>query len=318
MSGERSVTMLGVDGSEWTLTARGADVILGVNPALWGTAPVNVASSERIGTPGSVFDGARHTARPLLLPLVISGDIEKQIEALVRATDPLRGDVSIVVERADGTSRVIDARYVAGLDALVIANTHSSVIRAALSFDALHPFWRSTTPTRVAVDPPPSVWDTGEPTAYDADLAYDAAIPYTGVAVGDLAYDDPIPYDAPVPYAGLASESATMTLTNTGSVDAWPTFTVHGACGRVSAANLSTGKSWRLPTPLASHQELVVVTRPGDASVRIGGQLALSSLSDGADLWGLPPGESLVSFEFSDRDASSAFKVFFEQEFLTC
>lgn len=312
----RSITLTGVDGSVWDLCS--GDVQAGTDPSLWGTAPALVTEEARLAVAGSSVVSARHAARDMVIPIRIKGDVERRIAELARATDPTRGDVLLTVGRPDGAAREIDARVIDGLALISIGTRHSKRVTTALSLRAMRPYWRSTDSVAVTIDPPDTVWDTGTATGYDDDLPYDAALPYTGTSVGEIAYDEPIGYDAPIPYDGAASETLVLDFDLDADVDAWPTWTIDGYCTAVSAANLSTGESWRMPDGLLSGERLVITTRPGARSVRVNGVLALPRMLDGVRLWGLRPGRNTVSVQFAGRGPAAALEVSWEREWLTC
>lgn len=312
----RSITLTGADGSTWDLCS--GDVQAGTDPALWGTAPAVVTEEARLSIPGASVVNARHTSRDMVLPLRIRGDIERNIAALARAVDPTRGDVVLTVERPDGTARQIDARAIDGLQAIPLNHRESTRASTALSLRAMHPYWRSTTAVAVTIDPPEDIWNSGLPTLTDEPIGYDAPLPYSGVQIGDVGYDDDLAYDAPLPYDGAAGETVVMTFDVNADVTAWPTWTVRGSCSAVSAANLTTGESWRLPDGLGGGEVMVVTTRPGERSVRVDGSLALPRMLDGVRLWGLRPGTNIIAVQFAGRGPSANLAASWELEWLTC
>jgi hypothetical protein len=294
----RTIEMTGADGSEWDLTC--GTVAAGTDPALWGTAPVLVSADERIGAPGSYVTAARHGARDLVIPLDIGTDdtasIEQNIADLARAVDAVRGDVTITVGRPDGSRRTIQARYLEGLDLISIEHRRRRRTPAALSLRAHWPYWSAATPEVVTVTP--DSWGDGP------------AIDFN---------DDETAFNAPVGFNGAASEAVAFTATNAGDVTAYPTWTITGECGRVSAVNFDTGQRWRLYDGVADGEIVTITTRPGNASVRTAaGTSALGQLAEGDALWTLPAGDSLIGLQFEDGGPGSSFSMSWTAEYLTC
>lgn len=323
MTAIRQIIIDGVDGTEWDLTDPTQQVHAAPDQVLWGTAPARVTSRNRIGVPGAEIVGSRHDVRDIIIPLRIRvatpSALDGALADVARATDPTRGDVTIRVVRADGTSRSIDGRVLDGVDQVAMRSDMTHELRVPLSVRAHHPYWRDTTPETIQIDPPATAWETDDSTAYDDAIDYDDPIPYTGVIRGDIDYDDAIDYDSAVSYDGAGVASIILEITNDGDVTAWPTFTVMGPADSVEAVNLTTGEQWILPAGLDDAETMVIVTTPGAQSVRIAGALALGQLSDSADLWGFPPrSTSLVSFGIPGRTDDTDFVVEFASEWLTC
>jgi hypothetical protein len=294
----RAIEMVGVDGSEWDLTS--GLVLADSDPALWGTAPMLISVDERIGAPGSYVTAARHGARDLIVPLDIGSDlvtsVEQNIADLARAVDAVRGDVAITVGRPDGTRRSIQARYLDGLELVSIGQRDSRHTNAVLSLRAHWPYWSAATPEVVTVTP--DSWGDGPAIGFN---------------------DDETAFNAPVGFNGAASEAVAFTATNAGDVTAYPTWTITGECGRVSAVNFDTGQRWRLYDGVAAGEIVTVTTRPGTASVRdADGASALGQLSDGDALWTLPIGDSLIGLQFEDGGEGSSFSMSWTAEYLTC
>lgn len=319
----RQIRLAGVDGTVWDLTDTTQSVQAAPDQVIWGTAPARVTFRNRIGVPGAEIVGSRHDVRDMVIPLRIRASTPSELDGaladLARATDPTRGDVTVTVVRVDGTSRSIDGRVLDGVEQVSMRSNMTHELRLPLSIRAHHPYWRDTATETIQIDPPPTAWETESTTGYDDSINYDDPIPYTGVIAGDIEYDDVMEYDSAVSYDGSGVASILLEIRNVGDVTAWPTFTVMGPADSVEAVNLSTGEQWILTDGLADAETMVIVTQPGNQSVRIGGVLALGQLSDSADLWGLPArSTSLVSFGMPGRTGDTDFVVEFASEWLTC
>lgn len=151
-------------------------------------------------------------------------------------------------------------------------------------------------------------------TQYDADLAYDADVPYEGAT--DTVYDADLPYDADIPYDGgdssgpstttgtgtatapIPSASGTGTSTTTGTGSA--TAPVPGAEGSGTGSNDVTGTgSATGPTPTASGTGTSTTTGAGTATAPTP---TASGTADGEDSVLLlsapsPRNASVTSFE---------------------
>jgi hypothetical protein len=108
-------------------------------------------------------------------------------------------------------------------------------------------------------------------------------------------------------------------MTNAGTADAWPTWTITGP-GGPTIQNITTGKTFGLSQNVPSGQVVQIVTKPGaqqcvnlTTQTNIWDQLAFSSPRD---LWSLIPGINNVSITMGSSTSASKVVVSWQNRWL--
>lgn len=299
----RRVMLTGVDGSVWDLTDPNATVRVRRDPELWGSHPVSFVTERTVGGVGYVVRSARPEVRRVVLDVVINAAtaaaVDVATEALAAAlTSRARSTVTpqLMVSRPDAPD-VFRVLPVVCPNAIVQLSTETVDARyrfaRRVQFEAPGVYWLDETPTTQVFDLSAAAF---EPVRYDAEIPYDAAIPYDG---------------------GLG----VISLDVTGTVEAWPTWTVVGPATHAGVELLSDTLRplWQLgDTPLAVGETLRIVTDPRARSVTVDGVRADGRLAIGADLFSLPPGPQKLNVTFEGTGAGSDLRASWFPRWQTC
>jgi hypothetical protein len=270
---QRTITLIGADGTRRILACSTDPYQLGVDAQLWGTAPYAHATRAVAGIPGERIDSVQALPRTFALPVEVSATtelgIDQQLAALGELLDPAH-DVRIRVRRSDGTEREISARCTSGrtaIAALARNGVDTRNVRVPLVFTAHFPFWRETTASPLQSGP--------------------------------TTFQD-----------GLGGGINTATVTNPG-VTCWPDFTATGYAENLEVMNLTTGQVWRVLEILQVGATLQVVTDPRSAGVYLNGVLAwnvagVEVLDPLSELWPLLPGPNEIQFRANTPTGAEA------------
>ena len=222
---------------------------------------------------GGFFRGSRAIPRELFLPVVIRDQNRDNVLArrreLIRAIAPHKGECVIKSAWPDGSPRSIRCRYIDGIDAgeQGAGEWGITVLKYGLRFIADDPYtfgdqldeqWDFTAATRLELPMP------------GADTFYE-------VVTSPLLSDGSL-------------------ITNTGDVDAYPSWTFIGPFTQVTLGNSTTGKSFTmLYTAATNANKLFVVTAPGETSiVDENGVNRWDTLTAGYSLWPLIQGDNVI------------------------
>jgi len=259
-------------GVVWPLNTPSAGWFAAAGAKGLGAVPRTITADERDrggeGPPRRIQPGPRL----ITLPLVVVGDTEAQFEdrreALLSAFTGSDLPGQLAVARADGSLRVIDAYYAEGFDADPDLGITSDLM--ALTLRCPQPWFRDPTETTVV-------------NAYSATGGRNYLSPYPAVSSGTTLGDSAV--------------------TNTGTADTWPSWTVVGPASQIVASSTTTGESWTLTPsdPSTGHGDLLagetVTVTTDPPSVRgPSGQNWWGTLNVGAQLWRLTPGVNAVSY----------------------
>ncbi len=292
----RTVTLIGVDGVEV------GPLRVGEGPALWGAAPTVY---DTLDLPdGYELSGFRNAPRDNVLPVLVDGDdaseFEARVRALIRSTDPRRGQVRVLVTDADGATRELSAFVVGGRDALTYAIPDTSILTLPLRLRSTQN-WRATVETEIRVG-----WDDFE------------------TEFVDIPFDDPPDYlyDPPpdLPWSGLSLRGyLDVTLEANGDEVSWPVYRITGPASTVEIVNQRTAGRWQFDGAIDEGQVLVVDTNPGRRTITVDEIPAFAQMGNGW-VWhklGLEPGDNPTHVWIENFGTSTSLEVTYYSEWAT-
>lgn len=268
-----------------------ADGGLTVLPAEWKARgrfmpPVRIRSDAVPGQSGEIPREVRHGVREFVLPLFWkSADDEAlrtELRDILDKMNPANDDGTprfgkVRVQSPLGDVREITCLYSGGLELDEIVDDASGLDwqKIPLTFVAHDPYWYDLSP----VSSP--VW-----TVTDVPLFFPILPVY--LAASELVVSE--------------------TITNTGSVEAWPVWTIRGPGSGIILKNLTTGLDLSLSgLTLADGQALTIDTRPGVKSVELSdGTDLYEELDAAASLWPLRKGDNTIRLEMSGVNATTS------------
>jgi hypothetical protein len=145
----RTVTLVGADGSRHVLACSAEPYQLKLDGQLWGNASYAFESRRVANLPGERLEDVHVMPRTFTVPIEVVGttelDVDQRLAALGSILSP-SADCGIIYRRADGSTRQITARCIAGADTLqAIARSGPTQrqVAASLVFRAYFPYWTS-------------------------------------------------------------------------------------------------------------------------------------------------------------------------------
>lgn len=252
---------------------------------------IEVQVDEIPGRAGAVLRDVRHGVHEFVLPLSIAAADDAALRTVLRELvdrmDPTRGTGKIRVTSPVGDQREINCVYAAGLEMAEKAGSSGPGYQECpLAFTAYDPYW---------YDPSP-IAET--------------------FAITDTPDFFPI-----LPLRLTSSELvADGVATNTGSVDAWPVWTVTGPGSGITLRNLTTGTYLTLDgVTLQAGESISIDTRPGYRTVtQNDGTNLYPNLTLLSTLWPLARGTNNVRLEMTGVDAAvSGLTLSYYQRYLS-
>lgn len=289
-SGTWRYALVDVDGQEHGCNAEDAVSVL-AGPAGLLMPPVSLSSRELPLRAGSRLQGVRVATREFDLPLLIKAASLAAVvdthEQLLTWVDPTRGDVAWRVTRPDGTRRELLCTYLAGLEGEeTLENGVETWWEGVATFRAHEPYWRDVDPT---------VW------TYAVDALAGSWFPMT----------------FPVRLAGSQVFRVTGVV-NSGSAEAYPTWTIVGPGTDPVLRNLTTGKHLGLALALAAGESLIVDTAPlVELPIRDGGgNSRFDAVTSGSERWPLIRGANSLQIELTGANADSRVTLEYRRRWL--
>jgi hypothetical protein len=265
-----------------------------------GTARVSYEMAGRFMPPVSFIeddvpqhDGARLrevrvAPREVVVPVAVVGadqaEVRTTLRSLLRLLNPKRGNGRLRVTAPDGTVRDLTCRYSQGLEIEEKFEKFVGWQRAVVVLRAVDPFWYDTAPTS-------ATYTTGSQTTF---------FPFFPLVLNsDTVF-------------------GTQVIDNTGDVEAFPVWTVHGPCSSITLTNTTTGEVTDLPVALTASQVVTIDTRPFRKTVtRDDGTNLYGSLTTASVLWNLPTGLSTITVELPGADVDSYVTLVFSRRWLS-
>lgn len=248
-----------------------------------------------------------------------AGSIEDTVAEFARAIDAVRGDVVVTVGRTDDTVREIRATYIGGWSQLSMRDRlYGYVMQGTIVLRATDPYWSAVSDQTITVEPPAPVFTEGTTGFSGADVVFSEGSPFNGFIVDDTLFSDPGHlFSEFIGFSGLGAGVRLFSFDNVGDVAAWPSYTVTGPASIVEVDNVTTGKRWRF-NGLAAGDLLRVVTRPGEASVRVGRVNGYGRLVDGSSLWAFDRGDNNIAVRVDGATSATSFSMSWRPRYLTC
>lgn len=243
------------------------------------------------GRAGALLRDTRHGIHEFVLPLSIAASSEANLRSVLRdlvdRMDPTRGVGKIRVTSPIGDQREINCVYAAGLEMAEREGVSGPEYQECpLAFTAHDPYWYDPSPAEQSF----SVTDTPD---------FFPILPVR-LTSSELVAD------------GVA--------TNSGSVDAWPVWTITGPGSSITLRNLTTSKFLTLDgVTLQAGESAVIDTRPGYRTVtQNDGTNLYPYLTLFSTLWPLARGANSVRLEMTGVDAAvSELTLSYYQRYLS-
>lgn len=255
--------------------------------------PIKTQVDEVPGQPGGLLRSTRHGIREFVVAVWQQGAGETGLRTALRAfvdkLDPIRGPGKLRVTSPLGDQREITCSYAAGLEMEEKLGDSSGPDsqKIPLAFTAFDPYW---------YDPSP----TSETFSIVSVPSFFPIFPIK-LTASELVVDD--------------------TVTNNGSVETWPVWTITGPGTDITLRNLTTGLHMSFGThALGAGESLVIDTRPGRKSVTLqDGTNAYAWLDwTVSSLWSLKRGMTSVRLEMAGVIAGqSSLQVSYWQRYLS-
>jgi phage-related protein len=250
--------------------------------------PVSFIEDDVPRQDGARLREVRVAPREVVVPIAVVGadqtEVRTTLRSLMRAFNPKRGNGKLRVTAPDGTVRDLTCRYSQGLEIEEKFEKFVGWQRAVVVLRAVDPYW------------------------------YDTAATSTTYTV-----ETPEPF-FPIFPLKLNSDTVlgTQTIDNTGDVEAFPVWTVHGPCTSITLSNSTTGQTIDLPVALTAAQTVTIDTRPFRKTVsRDDGTNLYGSLSTSSSLWVLPVGLSTIVAELPGATVDSYVTLTYSRRWLS-
>jgi len=234
-----------------------------------------------------ILTGIRADSREIFLPLLVKADdIDSALRLCARYWNPRSGDGTLRVEDDSGNARILECRYVGGLEGNM-KEGGPGWQKVGLRLRALQPYWQ--------------------------DAEYDNYVFVT---------DPPVPFFQN-PFFPLHISQNTIegnvTVNNNGDVETYPLFIIVGPMNSLELINMTTGKKIKFPTlSMASGDHLVINTRPDILIIKLNyDQNAFGLLSNDSSLWNIVTGSNQLKILAGGTSSQSSVSVSFPARYLT-
>jgi len=263
--------------------------------------PVTFVSDKLPTQDGESVRHVRFESRQLKIPGYLQAncasadpvaDVYAQLVSLVTAMNPKRGAGTLRVTNAAGQQRDLKCYYTSGLE--LPEKFGSTVTRRIhkvdLTFTAFDPFWTSTTTT---------------------------VIPFTAnPAVGFFPF---------FPLRLTASEIiVSQFVTNPGTVESWPVWTINGPGSGILLSNLDTGQTMNFSNngglAITAGDSVIIDTRPGVKTITrtSTGENLWPYMTPESVMWPIPAGGAYVELQMAGVTTGvSVMQLSFSPKFLT-
>lgn len=267
------------NGVEYPLDTPNIKVLLGMKGQFM--PPIEYTEDETPLQHGSIARNFKVKPRDVDIPLLFKGSSEIELRNLVRNTlrmiNPLKSDGKIKIISSDGSSRVLNCRYVGGFEGDDGRDASGTLWqKAVLGFRAFDPFWYDSS-TIV------KTFTTGQQATF---------FPFF-----------PIRLTSSIIFADIV-------IDNLGDVETYPEWIIRGPGNGVVIRNFTTGEIVNINVSLDLGETIIINTKPGKKSVKKGdGTNLFGSQTDDSSLWSLQPGQNSIRIELSNATADSLVQL---------
>ncbi|MEU4579981.1 hypothetical protein [Nonomuraea sp. NPDC023979] len=287
----------GVYTSTYNLTS-GADGIITL-PGLKGfdAPPYSLFYDELAALDGGYPRHSRATSRELFIPVFLTAPDRPGLLALKRgliaALNPTLGPCRITFTEGDGSRRFIDAYYVDGARGDEGQDISGLLwLKYGLIFRALDPFFYSGSAQTIK-------FTTGS-----LEVIPFFGEPFLGRSFINKAH----------------SLNGSSTITITGDVDTWPTWTIHGPATSMTFTRKvpnAPDQAFTVNAGLSESQTLVIDTRPRRKSVidPVTGENLWRLLGPSPNLWPISPGLNEVFIDVANVGAETSVSLTYSPRF---
>lgn len=251
---------------------------------LW-MPPMSVVENLIPNQPGSRLMYMNINPRDIDLPFVIGDDSYElavnRARLLTKSLLYRSGQGKIRVTRVDNSRRELAVVYTGGLDT---ATNTDGMLQAILTFHAADPFWMATSPI-----------------------------------INNFIAGTPAMFFPFFPLMLSSSQIFTdANINNTGDVETWPVWTIHGPGINPIFKNITSGKALGLTVTLLLNEYITIDTRPGIKSiVKNDGTDLFSALSNTSSLWSMVTGDNSVQIEFGGVNSNTSVILSYTPRYLS-
>lgn len=285
----RVFTLTAADGSVRVLNDRtqGRRVLKGIFGL--NMPPFALHTSESPELDGEQLDDVATLARPIHLPMLLTGRTEEEFRERARDLcdifDPRHGEASLEIAYADGTRKSVTVIKEMGLEG------SEKVEEAGVR-------WWKYNLDLLANDP----WWNGPPLSQT------------------WTHSPPVPALPITPRRVSSSTTFELaTLHNPGQVESYPLWTITGPNTGILARRRDTGEQFELTGALLAKKTVTVNTRPRFTDVRHSdGADWWEHLAAGSSFWRLPQGETPVDISVFGAEVGSSVRVDYIPRYITC
>lgn len=282
--GSITATWIDPTGVEWPLSDTSAGWFTLPGPAGWDATTYEIVT-DPLPRGGEQVRSIRSQPGSITWPLYVWGETHlqfverrRQIKRAILMTVHRGLAGTLKVERPDATARTIEAFYSAGLEGGEGQGWLFST--DAVTLWCPDGYWRSTEAVEITAQ-----------------------------------YTEGEDFLNPFPQVSPALSLGETTITNTGDVAAWPTWTITGPMTALTASNFTTGYEFTLTYPLLAGEQVVITTNRPTVRGPIGQNLASALNWPNAYLWGLLPGDNSVNFNMSGASVGSSVQLSYYPRF---
>lgn len=250
--------------------------------------PFSTTEEETPFQAGSRLRSVQASAREMDLPIRINGDspieLEKNIRAVLRIFNPIRGDGKFIFTAIDGSKRELNCRYISGFEMNESSGLRTETYQKAVGvFRAFDPYW------------------------YDSNTI-----------VQTFKINESPGLFFPILPLRLASSTvfADISIDNTGDVETWPEWIITGPGENIVLRNMSTNEVMSLDASLEAGETLTIDTKPYQKTVtKSDGTNLFYTLSDESSLWALQEGDNSIQIEMGNATAESSIQLTYRNRY---
>ena len=237
----------------------------------------------------AVVSRVRMDPRIISMPVVIQATSQAQmdqaVDALCKAFNPTSGLEGVLkITRHDGVFREIKGIYMTGLEGVRSRENYYQLwFKADITLKCINPAWYNPTAKTYA-------YTQSNPPNFFPILP---AILGAGQIFGDTQ------------------------VVNDGSLEAWPIWSITGPGNNAIVENVTTGEKITLVVTILAGEVLVIDTRPGVKTIKIGSQNKFGTMTASSILWSLIAGSQTVKVTLTGATSASRVDLSFNERYLS-